>query len=211
MKIFDVTVPITNSMAVWPGDPAMNNHLVAAIENGDEANVTAIHMSAHTGTHIDAPRHFVENGDGIESLHLSTLLGEVEVVEIDSNVDHIDVDTLAGLNKERWKTRVLFKTRNSRLRLIEKQSFDQAFTALLPEAANYLVNRGVKLVGIDYLSIAPFENGMDTHLAFLKNNVIVIEGLNLSDVSAGIYNLIALPILLENGDGAPARVLLIQS
>ncbi|MDX9850063.1 MAG: cyclase family protein [Anaerolineaceae bacterium] len=211
MKIFDVTVPITNSMAVWPGDPAVNNHLVAAIENGDEANVTAIHMSAHTGTHIDAPRHFVENGDGIESLHLSTLLGEVEVVEIDSNVDHIDVDTLAGLNKERWKTRVLFKTRNSRLRLIEKQSFDQAFTALLPEAANYLVNRGVKLVGIDYLSIAPFENGMDTHLAFLKNNVIVIEGLNLSDVSAGIYNLIALPILLENGDGAPARVLLIQS
>ncbi len=211
MKIFDVTVPITNSMAVWPGDPAVNNHLVAAIENGDEANVTAIHMSAHTGTHIDAPRHFVENGDGIESLHLSTLLGEVEVVEIDSNVDHIDVDTLACLNKERWKTRVLFKTRNSRLRLIEKQSFDQAFTALLPEAANYLVNRGVKLVGIDYLSIAPFENGMDTHLAFLKNNVIVIEGLNLSDVSAGIYNLIALPILLENGDGAPARVLLIQS
>lgn len=211
MKIFDVTVPITNSMAVWPGDPAVNNHLVAAIENGDEADVTAIHMSAHTGTHIDAPRHFVENGDGIESLHLSTLLGEVEVVEIDSNVDHIDVDTLAGLNKERWKTRVLFKTRNSRLRLIEKQSFDQAFTALLPEAANYLVNRGVKLVGIDYLSIAPFENGMDTHLAFLKNNVIVIEGLNLSDVSAGIYNLIALPILLENGDGAPARVLLIQS
>lgn len=211
MKIFDVTVPITNSMAVWPGDPAVNNHLVAAIENGDEANVTAIHMSAHTGTHIDAPRHFVENGNGIESLHLSTLLGEVEVVEIDSNVDHIDVDTLAGLNKERWKTRVLFKTRNSRLRLIEKQSFDQAFTALLPEAANYLVNRGVKLVGIDYLSIAPFENGMDTHLAFLKNNVIVIEGLNLSDVSAGIYNLIALPILLENGDGAPARVLLIQS
>ncbi len=211
MKIFDVTVPITNSMAVWPGDRAVNNHLVAAIENGDEANVTAIHMSAHTGTHIDAPRHFVENGDGIESLHLSTLLGEVEVVEIDSNVDHIDVDTLAGLNKERWKTRVLFKTRNSRLRLIEKQSFDQAFTALLPEAANYLVNRGVKLVGIDYLSIAPFENGMDTHLAFLKNNVIVIEGLNLSDVSAGIYNLIALPILLENGDGAPARVLLIQS
>jgi arylformamidase len=211
MKIFDVTVPITNSMAVWPGDPTVNNHLVAAIENGDEANVTAIHMSAHTGTHIDAPRHFVENGDGIESLHLSTLLGEVEVVEIDSNVDHIDVDTLAGLNKERWKTRVLFKTRNSRLRLIEKQSFDQAFTALLPEAANYLVNRGVKLVGIDYLSIAPFENGMDTHLAFLKNNVIVIEGLNLSDVSAGIYNLIALPILLENGDGAPARVLLIQS
>ncbi len=211
MKIFDVTVPITNSMAVWPGDPTVNNHLVAAIENGDEANVTAIHMSAHTGTHIDAPRHFVENGNGIESLHLSTLLGEVEVVEIDSNVDHIDVDTLAGLNKERWKTRVLFKTRNSRLRLIEKQSFDQAFTALLPEAANYLVNRGVKLVGIDYLSIAPFENGMDTHLAFLKNNVIVIEGLNLSDVSAGIYNLIALPILLENGDGAPARVLLIQS
>ncbi len=210
MKIFDVTIPITNSMAVWPGDPPVNNHLVAAIEKGDESNVTAIHMSAHTGTHIDAPRHFVEKGDGIESLRLNTLLGEVEVIEIDSNVVHIDVAALAALNKEQWRTRVLFKTRNSSLRLIENQTFDQEFTGLLPEAAEYLINRGVKLVGIDYLSIAPFENGADTHLAFLKNNVIVIEGLNLSDISAGIYDLIALPILMEKADGAPARVLLIQ-
>ena len=96
------------------------------------------------------------------------------------------------------------------MRLLEKKSFFQEFTALSPDAAGYLINQGVKLVGIDYLSIAPFENGIDTHVELLKNEVIVIEGLNLTDIPAGIYDLIALPILLENADGAPARVLLIQ-
>lgn len=210
MKIFDVTVPIKISMPVWPGDPKVDNQLVASIENGDEANVTCINMSAHTGTHIDAPRHFLETGDSIENLNLNILLGEVEVIEINSNLTQIDAATLRDIKQNGWKQRILFKTRNSSLRLFEKNLFYKEFTALTPDAAEYLVIQGVKLVGIDYLSIAPFENGMVTHVVLLKNNVIVIEGLNLSDISAGIYELVALPILLENADGAPARVLLIQ-
>jgi arylformamidase len=210
MNIFDVTMPIKNLMPVWPGDPLVENQLVSSIENGDEANVTIIKMSAHTGTHIDAPKHFIKSGTAIEGLSLVTLLGEVEVVDIDFRISQIDALTLSKLNKTQWPQRVLFKTNNSKMRLLEEDCFNQNFIALLPDAAEYLVQKGVKLVGIDYLSIAPFEDGSDTHIKLLENNVIVIEGLNLADISPGIYELIALPILLEDADGAPARVLLIQ-
>lgn len=210
MEIIDVTVPIKNSMPVWPGDPQVENYLVSSIEKGEEANVTCIQMAAHTGTHIDAPSHFVKTGVTIEDLELDTLLGEVEVIEIDSNVFQIDALSLVNLNKTSWPTRVLFKTNNSYLRLLDRDYFYQNFTALLPDAAEYLVNKGVKLVGIDYLSIAPFENGSDTHIVLLEKDVIVLEGLNLADVTPGVYDLIALPILLEGADGAPSRVLLIK-
>ncbi|MBE0685445.1 MAG: cyclase family protein [Anaerolineaceae bacterium] len=210
MKIFDVTLPIKNFMPVWPGDPQVDNQLVSSMEEGEEANVTIIRMSAHTGTHIDAPIHFVKSGKAIEALDLNTLLGEVEVIEIDYRVKQIDVLLLEKFSRPQWPQRVIFKTNNSNLRLLEKDFFYQNFTALLPDAAEYLVQNGVKLVGIDYLSIAPFKNGSETHIMLLQKDVIVIEGLNLSDVSAGIYDLIALPILLEGADGAPARVLLIQ-
>jgi arylformamidase len=211
MKIFDVTVPIKNFMPVWPGDPQVENRLVSSIEKGEEANVTNIQMSAHTGTHIDAPKHYIKSGTAIEGLSLTTLLGEVEVVEIDFRNSQIDALTLIKVNRNEWSQRVLFKTNNSNLRLLEKDYFNQNFTALLPDAAEYLVQKGVKLVGIDYLSIAPFENGSDTHIILLENDVVVLEGLNLADISPGIYELIALPILLEGADGSPARVLLIQS
>ncbi len=210
MKIFDVTVPILNLMPVWPGDPQVDNQLVSSIEKGEEANVTSIKMSAHTGTHIDAPKHFIKSGTGIEGLSLTTLLGDVEVVEIDFGNSHIDALTLRKLNENQWPQRVLFKTNNSKLRLLDDDKFNQNFIALLPDAAEFLVSKGVKLVGIDYLSIAPFENGSDTHIVLLENDVIVVEGLNLADISPGIYELIALPILLADADGAPARVLLIQ-
>ncbi|PKO10974.1 MAG: cyclase [Chloroflexi bacterium HGW-Chloroflexi-2] len=211
MKIFDVTVPIKNFMPVWPGDPQVENRLVSSIEKGEEANVTNIQMSAHTGTHIDAPKHYIKSGTAIEGLSLTTLLGEVEVVEIDFQNSQIDALTLIKVNRNEWSQRVLFKTNNSNLRLLEKDYFNQNFTALLPDAAEYLVQKGVKLVGIDYLSIAPFENGSDTHIILLENDVVVLEGLNLADISPGIYELIALPILLEGAEGSPARVLLIQS
>ena len=211
MKIFDVTVPIKNFMPVWPGDPQVENRLVSSIEKGEEANVTSIQMSAHTGTHIDAPNHFIKSGAAIEGLNLTTLLGEVEVIEIDFLVAQIDALTLSKLNRTQWPQRVIFKTNNSNLRLLENEFFYQNFTALLPDAAEYLVQKGVKLVGIDYLSIAPFENGSDSHIILLENDVVVLEGLNLAEISPGIYELIALPILLEGADGSPARVLLIQS
>ncbi|MBW6473676.1 MAG: cyclase family protein, partial [Anaerolineaceae bacterium] len=159
---------------------------------------------------IDAPRHFVRSGTAIEALDLTTLLGDVEVIEIDYRVTQIDALTLKNLERSHWPQRIIFKTNNSHLRLLDQEYYYQNFTALLPDAAEFLVQNGVKLVGIDYLSIAPFENGSDTHLVLLEKNVIVIEGLNLAGISPGIYELIALPLLLEGADGAPARVLLIQ-
>lgn len=197
-------------MPVWPGDPSVNNKLVNSIDSGDEANVTFIQMSAHTATHIDAPKHFVNSGNSIENLDLYTLLGEVEVIEIESDKKHINVQSLRKLEKQIWPKRILFKTENSFQRHLDKDIFVEVFVALLPDAAEYLINQGVELIGIDYLSIAPFENGIDTHVALLRKGVIVIEGLNLADIEPGCYELIALPILLAGADGAPARVLLIQ-
>ena len=210
MKIFDITVPIMNTMPVWPGDPLVNNQLVNSIKNGDEANVTEINMSAHTGTHIDAPIHFINKGNAIENLDLNILLGTVLVVQIPKTNTLIDKNTLINLGIEVWPSRILFRTKNSELRIFEDREFHEDFTALALDGAEYLIDKGVNLVGIDYLSIAPFDNALDTHLKLLENNVIVLEGLNLINIEPGKYELIALPILLKGADGAPARILLIQ-
>ena len=197
-------------MVVWPGDPTVNNHKVASIDEGEEANVTSINMSAHTGTHIDAPKHFIQDGKSIERLDLNLLIGEVEIVEINPAVDVITANALRSLFKEKWPVRVLFKTRNSLRNLLNNDQFSEDFVALSMDAANYLIQRGVKLVGIDYLSIAPFEDSVNPHVALLKNNIVILEGLDLSVVNEGVYELIALPLKMEGSDGAPARVVLIE-
>jgi len=210
MKIFDITVPIKNSLPVWPGDPNVNNILVNSIDEGDEANVTAIHMSAHTGTHIDAPRHFINEGIAIENLDLEILIGNVLVVQIPNEINLIHKDNLLELRLTEWPERVLFRTRNSDLRIFEDEKFHEDFVALSLDASDYLIDQGVKLIGIDYLSIAPFDNPTETHVQLLQHNTIVLEGLNLINIKPGIYELIALPILLSGADGAPARILLIE-
>ena len=210
MKIIDISVPIKNNMLVWPGDPSVNNQKVNSIEAGDDANVTSISMSAHTGTHIDAPNHFVQAGQTIENLDLNVLVGEVEVIEISPSIELITTKVLKDLKIEKWSIRVFFRTRNSVRNLLGQDHFSKDFVAISKDAANYMVRRGVKLVGIDYLSIAPFEDSINPHVSFLKNNTVILEGLDLSLVKAGVYHLIALPLKLEGSDGAPARVILIQ-
>lgn len=210
MKIFDISVPVHNAMAVWPGDPAVNNFLVNSIKNGDEANVTSVQMSAHTGTHIDAPCHFIDGGRTIDQLDLSLLVGDVEVIEIDKENNIISEDTLSGLGIKQWPQRVIFKTNNSYRELMKNNEFYKDFVALSVDGSKYLIKQGVQLIGIDYLSIAPFENGDETHIELLKHEVVVIEGLNLVNIKPGSYQLIALPINLKGADGAPARVLLIE-
>lgn len=211
MKIFDLTVPIRTTMVVWPGDPKVSNSLESSIKTGSSANVTKIQMSAHTGTHIDAPFHFVNEGISIDQLDLNLLIGEAEVIEIVHDVKMITASTLAKLGKNHWPMRVLFKTKNSQEKLLEKPKFSKDFVALSVDASEFLIANGVKLVGIDYLSIAPYENGDQTHVVLLENEIIVIEGLNLKEVNPGVYQLIALPIKLQGADGAPARVVLLQS
>ena len=207
MPIYDITVPIRAGMPVYEGDPDVDIAAWSALAKGDSANVSFLHFGAHTGTHVDAPAHFIQDAPKIDGLALESLIGRARVVRVPDDVNEISPDFLAGCDLDRVE-RVLFHTRNSSF---WNEGFRKDFTHLLPEAAEMLIESGVKLVGTDYLSIEKFHSGHHrTHLALLSRNVIIVEGLNLSDVPPGDYELICLPLRIAGGagDGAPARVVL---
>jgi len=206
MPIYDVTVPIRAGMPIYEGDPSVDIESWSALAKGNSANVSFLHFGAHTGTHVDAPAHFIEGARKIDSLSLEALIGPARVIRVPDELNEIDSNFLAGcdLNSER----ILFHTRNSSF---WNEGFRKDFTHLLPEAAEKLVELGVILVGTDYLSIEKFHSGHHrTHLTLLSQSVIIVEGLNLSDVPEGDYELICLPLRIAGGagDGAPARVVL---
>lgn len=210
MRIYDVSVPLKTQMPVYPGDPAIEFEQWAALGQGDAANVTMLHFGAHTGTHIDAPSHFIAGAPPVSSISLDILIGAARVVEIAPEVQaieahHIESARLAGA------TRVLFKTRNSEFWSDAAGKFRTDFTYLAPDAAEALVELGVRLVGIDYLSVEKFQSAdFATHLTLLGRGVVIVEGLDLREVLAGDYELFCLPLRLADGtgDGAPARVVL---
>jgi arylformamidase len=210
MRIYDVSVPISAQMPTYPGDPGVNIKQWLSLDKGDPANVTLIDFGAHTGTHVDAPAHFIRGGSKLEAMNLETLMGEVQVIEMPNDVveiteGHID-HNLTGR-----ATRVLFKTRNSAFWSEESGAFRTDYTYISPGAAQRLVASGVRLVGIDYLSVEQFQSeSFATHQELLSNGVIIIEGLDLRQIVAGSYELICLPLKLAggSGDGAPARVVL---
>jgi arylformamidase len=192
--IYDVTVPITNTMPVWPGDPPVQltakSHL--SRDKTHTVRLTGIEMGSHTGTHIDAPFHMIDGGKRLSEFPLDTLTGKATVFD------------LPGI---RPAGRVLFKTENSRHWQDEK--FYEEFVYLDPGGAQFLVERGVRLVGIDYLSIDKYKSeSHPSHFVLLKQNIVILEGLNLSAVPAGEYTLVALPLNLQDADGAPTRVIL---
>lgn len=208
MKIFDITVPIRADMPIYEGDPPVKIEAASALANGDSANVSFLHLGAHTGTHVDAPAHFIEGAAKIDSLSLEVLIGRARVIHVPEDRTEIDSEFLSSGELENVE-RILFRTRNSEF--WNGEGFRKDFTHLLPEAAEMLVNRGVKLVGTDYLSIEKFHSGHHrTHIALLSRGVVIVEGLNLSEVPAGDYELICLPLKIAEGagDGAPARVVL---
>jgi arylformamidase len=210
MPIYDLTVPLTNDMPTYPGDAGVEIRDWSSLANGDSANVTQLNFGAHTGTHVDAPAHFIEGAARSESLSLDSLIGETRVIEVPESLMSIN-KTFVEEHCEQKTTRFLFKTRNSRFWSSGSTQFRQDFTYLELSAAEYLVNRGVKLVGIDYLSIEQFgQKQHPTHLALLSHGVVIVEGLNLTDVPAGVYELICLPLRIRSGkgDGAPARAIL---
>lgn len=210
MRIYDVSVPISARMPTYPGDPGVNIRQWLSLDKGDPANVTLINFGAHTGTHVDAPAHFIRSGSKVESMNLETLMGEVHVIEMPEDVveiteSHVD----NSLSSE--ATRVLFKTRNSAFWSDETGQFRTDYTYISAGAARRLVARGIRLVGIDYLSVEQFQaQTFATHEALLSSGLIIIEGLDLRQVVAGVYELICLPLKLADGsgDGAPARVVL---
>jgi arylformamidase len=206
--IYDVTVPITNTMPVWPGDPPVQltakSHL--SRDKTHTVRLTGIEMGSHTGTHIDAPFHMIDGGKRLNEFPLDTLTGKAMVFDL-PGIRSIERADLERLNWTGPAERVLFKTENSRHWQDEK--FYEEFVYLDPGGAQFLVERGVRLVGIDYLSIDKYKSeSHPSHFVLLKQNIVILEGLNLSAVPAGEYTLVALPLNLQDADGAPTRVIL---
>lgn len=211
MKIIDISLEITPTMPVWPGQETVTLERHQKIEDGAHANVSYFACSVHTGTHVDAPYHFLPDGSTVEQLPLDVLVGAVQVVQIPSNVLVINDEVIDNLKLEPVVERVLFKTTNSEFWRRPEDSFHQHYIGVDESGSKALVERGIKLVGIDYLSVSPFKKSQPTHEVLLGAGVVVIEGLNLLDVSVGKYMLYCLPLKLKGADGAPARVILVES
>ena len=210
MQVYDVSVPLSRNTPTYPGDPGIAIKPWLQLANGDPANVSLINFGLHSGTHVDAPAHFIEGGAKVGSMPLASLLGEAEVVEVAPHVDVIDKKFVVD-NCVSGSQRVLFKTRNSVYWGDTERGFHEDYVYIDPNAANWLVESGVKLVGIDYLSVEKFNSdSFPTHLAFLSRGVVIVEGLDLRAVPAGQYELLCLPLKIAggSGDGAPARVIL---
>ena len=211
MKIYDITFPISENVPVYEGDPKVKIEVASSIKKGDAANVTQLCFGAHTATHVDAPNHFIEGTRKAHELELEKLIGDCRVLELDESVMAIEPQHLGNLENVE---RILFKTRNSQFWNEPEKGFRKDFTYISPAAARVLADSNLKLVGIDYLSVEKFgSEDFATHISLLEKEIIIIEGLDLREVSAGDYELICLPlkIISETGDGAPARTILRQN
>jgi arylformamidase len=204
-RFLDVSVPLAPGTPTYPGNPEFELQPIKRVAEGASSNVSRLVMGTHTGTHVDAPRHFFDDGPGSDALALDLLIGRVRVVDLPrrGGISAEDLET-AGLRED---LRVLFRTPNSAL--WNGGEFRQDYTYLTEGGARYLVDQGVKLVGIDYLSVEQFKKpGAPAHRALLSHGVVIIEGLNLSEAEAGMYELYCLPLRIAGADGAPARVVL---
>lgn len=198
MELLDITVPIRTGMVTYPGDPDVTVERVSSLAAGDVANVSRVAMGLHTGTHVDAPLHFLDGGAGIDQLALDALIGPCDVIALPD----LDSDTVASAVGA--AERVLFHTPNSEL--WGRDSFADDFLSLDGDGARVLVERGVRLVGVDYLSVGDAE----AHRTLLGAGVVVVEGLDLRRVEPGPYELICLPLCVVGSDGAPARAVLVR-
>ncbi len=204
-KFLDVSVPLAPGLPTYPGNPIFELEAVKRIADGGSSNVSRLVLGTHTGTHIDAPRHFIDDGDGVDELALDLLIGRTRVVDVPKRGPITAADlAAAGLRED---LRVLLKTPNSSL--WNSTGFHEDYAHLAAGGARYLVEQGVKVIGIDYLSIEQFKSaGAPAHRTLLSNGVIIIEGLNLSEAEPGMYEMYCLPLRVAGGDGAPARVVL---
>jgi arylformamidase len=204
----DISVDISNQLPVWPGSPEIMFSRSSSIDDGDVANDTTIHFSVHTGTHIDAPSHFLPHGKTVDQIPLELLVGKTYIVEVSANVSDITPNVLESLSIPQGIKRLLLKTRNSQFWQSNVKEFQTDFAALTLDAAQWVVERGIQLIGIDYLSIQRFYDGPETHQILLSSEIVIIEGLDLNGVSSGYYDLICLPLKLRGLEGSPARVIL---
>jgi arylformamidase len=204
-KIIDVTVPLSGAVPVFPGDPRFHMEFTHRMDAGEPYNVARITLGAHSGTHVDAPYHFVAGGATVDQLPLEILMGKARVVELGvrERIERADLEAL-DLKED---IRVLIKTRMSGQ--LRTPAYQEDFVYLTPDAATYLAQAGIKLVGIDYLSIERFgSKDFAAHRALLDAGVVIVEGLDLSEVEPGEYEMTCLPLKVAGADGAPARVVL---
>ena len=209
-KIWDVSVPVRHGGLVYPGNPPISITAVQSIAKGNTANVSRIDLGSHTATHVDAPLHFVDGGAGVDALPLDVLIGPARLIAFDDGVMSVGRAELERLDL-RGVTRLLIKTRNSAWLASGTTEFHPDFTHVAPDGAEYLVSLGVRLVGVDYLSVEQFRSPHHrTHKTLLENGVVIVEGLVLTEPPAGDYELYCLPMLMAGLDGAPARAVLIS-
>ncbi|HLK20795.1 MAG TPA: cyclase family protein [Bryobacteraceae bacterium] len=205
-EFIDISIPLRDGMAHWPGDAPFRRSESLLIAKGDVCNLSQISTSAHIGTHMDAPRHFLADGKGIETMPIDATIGPARVIAI-SNSERITIRELETHRLAKGE-RVLFKTRNS-ARLWKTDEFQEKFVYIPKDTAEYLAQCGVQTVGVDYLSVGGYEiDSAETHRALLGAGIWIIEGLNLEHVAPGEYELICLPLKIVGSDGAPARAVL---
>ena len=211
MEIIDITQTVSPSIVKWPDETGPpSQEFVSHTDRGDSATVSEWKMSSHTGTHMDARMHFIPGGWTMESLDLGRSVGPCRVVDltyVDGHVSRADLEAaeVAG------QARLLLKTRNSNLGFMQREEFEEGYAAISREAAEYLVEIGVETIGVDYLSVEPFEDEeFHTHHTLLGADVVILEGLVLADVEPGEYFLVCLPLKLAGSDGSPARAILIR-
>ena len=206
MAIYDVSVPLRPGLPTYAGEPGPQLQHLKQISRGDSANVTALSLGSHTGTHVDAPHHFLDGRSTVEAMSLGALLGPTQVIEL-TEPRHITAADLAASSIPSGTTRILLRTPNSRF--WNDDEFHTDFVGLTGDAAEWLVERGFVLVGIDYLSIERFGSPEhEVHKILLEANVVIVEGLDLRSVTAGEYMMACAPLKVVGADGAPARVFL---
>ncbi|MGZ3331548.1 MAG: cyclase family protein [Gemmatimonadaceae bacterium] len=206
-RIYDISVPIRSGGLVYPGNPEIDISLQQAVAKGAGANVSAIRFGSHTGTHADAARHFFDDGQTVDKIPLERLIGPALLLSFADDVRAVGAAELRA-HGIKGQTRILLHTRNSAF--LSQKEFVKDFTYLAPDGAQYLVDQGVELVGIDYLSVEQFHSGHHlTHRTLLERGVVIVEGLDLSVPPPGEYQFICLPLRIEGCDAAPARAVLI--
>ena len=208
-RILDISVPVLHGGLVYPGNPEIRIEPHSELARGASSNLSMISFGSHTGTHVDAPSHFFEGGSTVDRLALDVLIGPARVIAVPDDVMSVTAEFLQQQGLD-GADRLLLRTRNSGF--LREREFRKDFTYVAPDAAAYLVSVGVKLVGVDYLSVEQFRSGHHrTHRTLLERGIVIVEGLDLSGVEPGMYEFCCLPLRLEGLDGAPARAVLMQT
>ena len=209
MAVHDISLTIERGLPTWPTSEGFRVRAAMRLTSGDPANVSVVEMDVHTGTHVEAPLHFLPDGAPLDSLEVERFVGPARVIEVDGAA--VTSEMLEGVPVPDGTTRLLVKTENSARWAAGWGPFDERYVALTMDAARWVVDRGIRLVGIDHLSIQRFQDGPETHRILMRAGVAILEGLNLHGIDPGVYTLVAAPIRLAGTEAAPARAVLIDS